>query len=499
MDGDGAKENGTLGSEERKKSMRYSIADGMGYSAMTGIGDAYLPAAALAIGATNFQIGMLAALPQLCGAVLQFLTLNALRAVRDRKLLVLAGCILQALSWLPIIAVLLWQGEMGVPLIIFFFMLGSGVSLMINPVWSSWISDVVPDNERADFFARRNRLMQLTLFATMFVTGFILHELELGFPAAVAFAIVFVLPFLARLSTVFFNSRMSNVHYDLGIIKEIKLIDLFTMPAHRNELWFIAFVALVNFSTQFAAPFFTPYMLNGLGLNVETFGAIIAASVLAKIIAYPYWGKAIDRFGNRAVLVSCAFATTVIPIFWLFTSSPLWLMVFQVYSGFVWAGMDLASFNFALSIVGREMRPSFISKYNAFTGVFFAAGAAAGGLFLGACGNYALFGFGGILLVFLLSGLMRMAIVLAFAPRIACHEAKNTSGERAMVVNLIAVYPTMGAVSQALNGWNFTRRAVEKGAKHGEITIRMGLGATGEILQKGRRKIVSGFSRRGRL
>ena len=492
--------DGGLDGKTRKKSMDCINADGMGYAAMTGIGDAYIPAAAVALGADNFYIGLLAALPQFIGALLQFGSLNALRFFKDRRALVLTGSFLQALCWLPIIGLLLWPGGLSVPLIIFFFSLGAAISLMINPIWSSWVGDIVPENERARFFANRNRLMQLVLFAATFATGLILHELSLGLGAAAAFAVMFVLPFLSRLSTVFFNSKVSNVAYDLQLVREIRLKHLFQLPAYKNELWFLIFMALVNFTVQFASPFFTPYMLENLGFDVGLLGIMTAASIAAKILSYPYWGKAIDRFGNRAVLVSTAFAMVFVPILWLFTADPAWLIAFQVFSGFAWSGLDLASFNFALSMVGRELRPSFISKYNAFNGVFYAAGSIAGGLFLVMFGSASFLGFSGILLVFLISGALRLAAVLAFAPKLSTsREPENTTDRRGMVFNLIAVYPTQGAVHQVVNGWNFTKKAMAAESAKGGRALASGLGATGEFLKIGGRKIASGIAKKRKL
>ncbi len=495
MDG----ENG-LDRNRRNSSMKNSVADGMGYSVMAGVGDAYLPAAAVALGASNFQIGLLAALPQVFGALLQFVSLTALRIVKDRKMLVIAGSFFQACCWLPIIIVTAWPGPQSVPAMILFFTLGFGVTLMVNPIWSSWIADIVPDNERAGFFARRNKLMQLVLFVATFLTGILLQELQLGLPATAAFAAVFLIPFLSRLSTVFFHYKTENVRYELQLVREIKLKHLFLLPSYRHELWFLVFIAMINFSVQFASPFFTPYMLGSLGFDLGLLGVITAASVLAKILAYPYWGKAIDRFGNRAVLVSTAFAMIIIPLMWLFSTDVAWLIAFQVFSGFVWSGLDLASFNFALSMVGREVRPSFISKYNAFGGVFYAAGATAGGLFLQYFSGASLLGFSGILLVFLISGLMRLAVVVIFAPKLSSsREVENTTGQRGMVLKLVAIYPTQGAVQHVVDGWNFTRKAVEGETLRGGLALASGLGATNDIIKEGSRKLASRIGRKNRL
>lgn len=495
-DGDGSK----LPRQEQKRSMDASIADGMAYSVMTGLGDAYIPAAAVLLGASNFYVGLLSALPQFAGAVLQFFSLSMLRIFRNRKVLVVLGALMHAACWLCVAAVMLWPGPLSIPLITLFFSLGAGFSLLINPAWSSWISDIVPENERADFFAKRNRLMQFVLFAATFLAGLALEQMQLSYPVALGFAAVFAGAFAARAASALYLSRMANVPYELQLMREIQMKHLFLLPAHRNELWFLAFIALMNFASLFASPFFTPYLLNNLGYDIWALGVLTAITVLAKVVSYPYWGKIIDRFGNRAVLVTGAFMVPLVPFMWLFSSDFAMLAFFNVFSGFVWSGFDLATFNYALALVDRNLRPSFISKYNIFNGVLSAAGAVAGGLFLALFGTAAIFGYSGILLVFLISTAMRLAVAVIFTPKLAGgREVKNTTQDRAMIFDMVAVYPTQGAVSHVLGGFNFTRKAVAATTNRGGRILKTGLGATGELLAEGGRKLMSKVSRRKRL
>ena len=486
--------------EQRNRSMRASSMDGILYAVMAGVGDAYLPAAAIALGASDFLIGVLSALPQLFGAMLQSVSLTAIRTIKSRKLLSIFASALQALSWLGVIAMVLWPAGMSIELMILLFSLGAAATMMANPGWSSWISDIVPENERSGFFANRNRLMQVTLFATTFAAGLALNYLQAGYPVRVAFAGVFAVAFASRLLCVAAHLRTDDVKYEAQLIREIRFKHLFLLPAHRNELWFLVFMALMNFTVQFAAPFFTPYMLNELKFDVGLLGAMTALSIMAKIAGYPYWGKAIDRFGNRTVLVATAFLASLVPLMWLFSKDVLMIGLFQVFSGFIWSGFDLASFNYALAMVGRELRPSFIAKYNQFNGFFYAAGSIAGGLFLTNFGGASLLGFSGIMLVFLISGALRLATAIIFAPKLStAKEIENTASQRAMIFNLVAVYPTQGAVHHVVNGWDFTRKIVATSTVRGGIMLKTGLGATGDLLREGGRKLVTKVTKKKTL
>jgi MFS family permease len=486
--------------QERKKSMLASKADGAAFSLSAGVGDAFVPAAIVQLGATNFEASLVTALPQLFGGISQFFALFALKIAKSRKRLVIAAAILQALSWLPIAFLMLAPSIDSIPAIIALFSLGFAFNMLANPAWSSWISDIVPENERAGFFSDRNRIMQGLLFAATFCAGLALRQMQLSLGERLAYFALFLMASAFRLVSAFFISKMADAKYEMRLLAEIRFRHLFLLPAYKKELWFLLFIGLYNFSVQFASPFFTPYMLNNLGLDVGIVGVLIAASVFAKVIAYPYWGKAIDIFGNRMVLVSTAFGTILVPLLWLFSKDPFWLLIFQIYSGFVWAGFDLSSFGFALGLVGRELRPSFISKYNAFSSFANAAGAMAGGAFLALFPSLNILGFEGILLAFLLSGILRLATSLAFATRLSSsREPANKASQRAIVFNLVAVYPAQGAVSHVLNGWNFTREIVLEGAMKGERMLMHELDAAKKIIEKGKRSLESKIGRKKRL
>jgi len=256
----------------------------------------------------------------------------------------------------------------------------------------------------------------------------------------------------------------------------------------------------MNFTVQFSSPFFAPYMLNELKFSVEMLGIMTAITILAKIVSYPYWGRIIDRFTNRAVLIATAFMVPLIPLIWLF-SKELWVIaIAQAFSGFIWAGFDLAVFNSALSFVGRELRPAFISKYNSFAAFANGCGALAGALFLANFGTLSFIGFSGIMLVFLISGVARMVVALVFVQKLTTKkEMVNKTDERTMIFRLVAVYPTQGAVHQVVDGFDFTRKIVASGAERGRHVLADKLENTERSVMHNGEKFISFISRKKKL
>jgi hypothetical protein len=88
--------------EKREQSKKLSIIEGSFWSVMDGFGSRYITPYALALGATNFAIGLLSSLPPLLGNLAQLPVIRLMKK-RKRKNIVMTSVFTQALLWLPII------------------------------------------------------------------------------------------------------------------------------------------------------------------------------------------------------------------------------------------------------------------------------------------------------------------------------------------------------------------------------------------------------------
>ncbi|MBM3228909.1 MFS transporter [Candidatus Parvarchaeota archaeon] len=449
------------------KDLDNSIYDGVAFSVSAGIGDNYIPAAAILNGAGALQVGLLSAIPQFIGSLLQFLSFPLMRRIGSRKAMVLGGVALQSISWLAVAATMFYPGELSFWVMLGAFSLGVGISLMVNPAWASWIADLVPENQRPHFFASRNRLMNLALFVSTFAAGIMLRDLSASLGVRIAFALIFLAAFLARALTYYFHNKVSEPEFRPMMMHEVHLKHLFLLPAYKKELTFLIFISLMNFATQVASPFFTPYMLQSLGFDLAGIGFVSAVAIIVKVASLPYWGSMIDRFGNKKVLAVCSVGAALVPAIWLLSRDFYHILIFNAFSGFVWAGFDLCAFNYLLSSVSRELRASYVSKYNLFNGFLYTAGSLAGGIAISSIGNSLLFGFAAIPVIFIASTVMRLSVSLALLPRIPEKELPSTHTERHLLLKVLAVYPAQGAIMTVMHGWNITHRVIDAGKSTG--------------------------------
>jgi len=134
-----------------ERSLRYSVRDGVAWSVMFGAGESYLQAFAVFLKATTAQITLLAALPALLGSLSQLASGWIVGRAVQRKSLIFGGVLLQALTWLPIIALAFVPTEHPVLWLIVWVALYYIGGQFAAPPWSSLISDLVPERRRGRF------------------------------------------------------------------------------------------------------------------------------------------------------------------------------------------------------------------------------------------------------------------------------------------------------------------------------------------------------------
>ncbi len=466
-----------------RQSLDCSLKDGAFYSAMVGFGDTYVPAFAIKLGATDSAIGLLAALPQFFSSVFQLFAAGFTTKLKSRKIFVTFGALVHGLLWIPMAFLALFPSPYSIPLLIALFSVYVTVGMFLNPAWASWIADLVPENERGRYFGFRNEVTGFALFLATFAAGAVLglfnSQVMLGFAA------IFGIAFIARIISVFYLGRTHEPPMQAEGTRAIGFMDFFTSPSHRNGRLFVFYIGLMGFASTLASPFFAVYMLRDLGMDFTTFALVTSVSVLVKLVSMPYWGRLADRHGNRMIFTVAGMLVPFVPIVWLFSSDVGMLMLFQAFSGFAWAGFELASFNAILSSSDRDTRASYVANYNFFSGMMNFMGALLGGIIASWLTGVNFLFWTGLLLLFLVSGCLRLVVSFFFLPRLEDRRFPTAYAERGFFWKAVAVYPAQGGVQQLLNGWNFTRKAAQSSAEISGKVVHGGVEAGGRVISTG--------------
>lgn len=404
--------------ESRQKTLASQVREGAAAAVMQGSGETYLSAFALLLQATPFQIGLLAAVPPIIGTAAQLLSVKVLDRAKARKPLIVFGAAGQALAWLPLFFLPMLFPTYGAWLLL------SGVALYVAmghlavPAWNSLITDMIEDDRRGMYFARRAKVIALSSFAALSVAGIFLHVSETWTNPAWGFAIIFVLAAIARLISTGYLARLHEPPAREGLKRESGVRDF--LRARRSVMFrrFLLFSGCFHVAAMIAGPFFVVYLLHDLHLTYLQYGLWLAAPILGQLLSLQEWGRIADTFGNKKVLVLTGLIIPILPVLYLVSSNWLLLVGINFLSGLIWPGFSLSLGNYVFDAVQPEDRTKGVAIYNTVN----AAGAGIGamlGSWLATVAPSQLFLFGLMMplasnlpILFLVSGMLRLIVSL---------------------------------------------------------------------------------------
>ena len=397
---------------EKKKSLKYFHGE-VGAEAVGEASNAYAPASLLAAGAGSSTVAMLSTLNNFVAAFLYTKVPTVIQRIGSRKRAVLLLAFLDAFGWLPLIAILLLFKTINplwlIPCWIFNLIPG----MLLAPARSSWLADLVPANVRGRYFGLRAAISGVVYIGTFFMFSGVLelfHERQL-----LGFALLFFVAFVTDIVCFLIYARIHNTPVTPEKDANFGFFDFLSETRQRNLGKFILFVAVFQFAVYIASPFFAPYMLTDLHFTYIFFALIFASEFLAKVLIVTFWGKYADKVGNLKVMRIVSFALPFVPLLWLVSHNVFYLVAVQLFSGVCWAGFDLCSGNFIYEAAPLGKRLKYIAYHKALTTAFMAMGALIGAYLLGVVRP--VLGYN-ILALFVLSGVLRLAVTTVMFPKL---------------------------------------------------------------------------------
>lgn len=332
------------------------------------------------LGASDFSLGLIAALPAAVGLLQLPASLRVEQGISRRRYVgyfAVAGRLL----WL-LIALLPFFVPAGIrlPLFLLLLLVSSALLTVTVPAWTSWMSDLVPPETRGRYFARRNTVAGIVAMLVPLPAGWALdlavkqklYDPKLGFAA------LFVVACLAAVVAFSFLIRQPEPPTKPKAATESPFKSLTAPLADKNFRKFLAFAGAVVAGQSLAGQFFVAWQLDekALGLPylaVQLLGAVASGASLASM---SLWGWLADKYGGRPVLVIGAWGTLSAPLFWLFTSPshPLWLnliliVLLNALSGASWAAVGLTQFNLMLGLTPADKRATYVAVSSAVGGI----------------------------------------------------------------------------------------------------------------------------------
>jgi len=361
----------------RERDLRAITADGVFFSVMVGLGEAYVPAFALAVGLGEVVAGLVATLPMLAGAVLQLVTPFAVRTLGSYRRWIVICARLQALSFIPLIIgaalgelSLLWVGVATVGY--------WGFGMSTGPAWNAWVTSLVPAEIRAGFFAGRTRAAQAALLAGLLLGGLVLEAGRNRDVELPVFAGLFAGALLCRLvSSAFLAAQsekpgLARSHRTLGAAAVWKRL------RGAGSVPVLTYLLAMQGVTYIAAPYFTPYMLGPLELSYGEFMTLTAASFLARVAVLPLLGRLAQERGARHLLWLGGIGIVPLPLLWLVSHAFAYLFLIQLLAGVAWGALEFATTLSFFERIEEGDRASILSAFNLCNALAIALGAVVG-------------------------------------------------------------------------------------------------------------------------
>ncbi len=397
----------------KKDARKASIKEGCFATLQGGFGDSYVTPFAVAINSSNSQIGLLSSIPGILGPLSQLIGSRMMEKY-SRKKIVSLFVFMQALMWLPIIAIafLFWKGLfvgfMPVLLIIFLsaYVIFGNLS---GPAWFSWMGDIVDEKDRGRYFSMRNRITGGVSIVATIIAAFFLDFFQRNNFLLLGFSIFFFIAFLGRTASSLLFSKQYEPKFKVEKIYYFSFWQFVKKMPFNNFGRFTIFRTALSFAVSIAGPFFAVYLLRTLQLNYVSFILVSIVASIYSMFVVPLWGKFSDRFGNYKTMKITSVLVAIFPLLWCVSKSPYFIaFVPELLSGIGWSGFNLASSNYIYDCVTKQRRGLVVSYYNLMNGI---------GVFLGASfGAYlasinSVLGLDGLILVFIVSSIFRIIVV----------------------------------------------------------------------------------------
>ena len=422
-----------------RTSLRASSIDGSLSTVFSNItGGVLLSSFLIDLGASPFEIGMVASLPMIAN-LLQ--PLGALLSNRSHSRLDYGiwTFLPSRLLWLILLICIILRetntdfssnfSKELIYLTLALVIISNILAAMGSASWMSWLAALVPAKLRGRYYSVRSIVSNVTGLLCLPIASFIIANWQGG--SISGYGLVLSIGILAGVVSLTCQHFMIDINpqkyqptgqgdYQTEHQQTNLFNNLIAPFQDRNLIIFLIYVALWGFAINLSTPFFNLYMLENLNVDITWVTLFNSLSSGANMLMLLVWGRLSDRLGNRPLLIFVGIAIAISPLFWLLTGisqvqEQLWLylIIFHLFLGGTWAAIDLGSNNIQIGIAPMEHHATFFAIVAAIAGISSALGATLGG----ALAQYA--HYEGIFGIFFLSTILRLVAII---PLVFVHE-----------------------------------------------------------------------------
>lgn len=388
-----------------RQSYRVSILEGafaQVYGNLAQIGSSFIIKLMVILGASPMHYSLLSALGQV-SAIWQPLGIAITHRLKQRKQacvwITAAGRFLTFFLGLALLFPVQQQGIWFVLILLFF---SAGFQATGANIWIAWVSDLIPLSIRGRFFSRRNQILISVGLIVSYLLSFHvdLFEPNKGGIKQLYIDLLGAQDFFSPQHQALF---LSGIFVFATLIGLIGLFILARQPERpkremqsqglaarykepfkdKNFRLLLVFGIWWMLAIGVGSPFWGPYMMKKLSMSLFEMQLYSTLHMFSSLLSFQFWGRFIDRFGNKSAMKICVFLGGLNPMFWLFTRAGNYnILWFEgIISGFMWAGTGIITTNFVLSIAAKGKQQVYSGLYAAVTGSAMMLSTLASGIF----------------------------------------------------------------------------------------------------------------------
>ena len=323
------------------------------------------------LGVSDFTYGLILAIGPVT-TVLQIFASYLLERTRKRKFMFMFSGILQRAAWLPFgLVPFIFPMSAEVTRIwmaVLFLLISSVNGPFINVSFLSFITDLIPIHIRGRYFSFRSRIATVFGIAGGLLTAFLLDR----FTGFTGYALVFSIAAVFGITDILFFIFIKFPPMHPPEKKESAHTMIAGVFKNKRYMKIIAFITFWMFSVHISNPFYLVYAKTVL--NLSNTAITIIMSILPSICMVTVlqsWGRALDKYGNKPVMIISSRLICIAPFIWFFTVpgelSIVPIIIICVSGGFLGAGLDFGAQNIYLNQSPDKNRSMYLAVYSCVT------------------------------------------------------------------------------------------------------------------------------------
>lgn len=338
---------------ENLQTLRYANLDGAFATAFgTLVTGAFIAGFITYLGGSETWIQLVSAVPALLG-VLQIPGGIWGRRFSSYKRLIAPGGFLWRALYIPL--VFLPFAPLPSPLKLTLVLVCASVAacvLLVQPIYSEWLAELVPATSRGFFFSRRNAIATAVGATVGLIGAMILDAFKRAGQQSTGFTAIFALAVVCgMLSFGFFRKMhdMPRLNPENQLLRDgLKALrHPFVDANFRRVLFLVVFIA----GQAFAGNLFAAFAIKSLDLPYTIIQWAGFMHALGNVASAKFWGFLADKYGNKPILLLVGFGLTLTPMMWLFCQphrdvfNAAILLPCHILVGATWGGVALCQFN----------------------------------------------------------------------------------------------------------------------------------------------------------